>query len=91
MSNAKPKPQAPGHHPQEPEGHDVTGLRGELRTAEEVLSNLLMRINNDVAMSGQGKGTVPRWLNLARTDFERGLMWLEKAIDRPSGGIGDPR
>ena len=91
MSTKTAKPQAPGHHVQEPEGEDVDGMMAECRKAEQVLNNLLIKINNEVAMSGQGRGIVPRWLALARTDLESGLMWIEKAIRKPSGGIGEPR
>lgn len=63
----------------------------QLHSAEKVLIDLCTAIENRAALGGFDRKATGRRVNIARTDFEKGLMMIERAIRAPSGGIGQAR
>ena len=57
---------------------------------EASIENLLVRVSNFQSENAPDKAA-GRWLSLGRTDLEKGMDWLEKAVRSPRKSLGRAR
>lgn len=66
--------------------HVEINLMNLLKTFEADLGDLLGRVAAHVATTDDAAAA--RWLALARTELETGMMYAVKAVARPTNGLG---
>jgi hypothetical protein len=71
---------------------DDTDLFNEIKAHEQTLGELWQKVRNLAhgaeGLTAQDHQAVGRWASLARTHLETGLMYLGKAVARPTNGLG---